>query len=154
MLRQNPNTAASWAKGMYGPGQRQGRAGTGQHMAWQQQRTRPDRNAASNTASAWSDPGHTRKRSSRTRVFATELSRPEIHGHSNRRCSVWRHQWHIPIRTLAARCRHGNLTHRATPQKRKTDRTSRQAQAGIGHSNVNPCHSNVDMRVCVAQDVR
>ena len=38
MLRQDPNTATSCAKGTYGPGQLQGRAGTGQHQPWQQQR--------------------------------------------------------------------------------------------------------------------
>ena len=48
-------------------------------------------NAASNTASAWSDPDHTRKRSSRRRASATELSRPGIHWLSNSRCSMWRH---------------------------------------------------------------
>ena len=48
-------------------------------------------NAASNTASAWSDPEHTQKRSSRRRVSATELSRPGPHWHSNSRCSLWRH---------------------------------------------------------------
>ena len=48
-------------------------------------------NAASNTASASSDPEHTRKRSSRRRVSTTELSRPGIHWHSNSRCSMWRH---------------------------------------------------------------
>ena len=37
-LRQDPNTATSCAKGTYGPGQLQGRAGTGQHKPWQQQR--------------------------------------------------------------------------------------------------------------------
>ena len=36
-------------------------------------------NAASNTASVLSDPEHTRKRSSRRMVSATELSRPGIH---------------------------------------------------------------------------
>ena len=36
-------------------------------------------NAASNTTSAWSDPEHTRKRSSRRRTSVTELSRPGIH---------------------------------------------------------------------------
>ena len=39
---------------------------------------RPVGNAASNTASACSDPEHTRKRSSRRRASATELSRPGI----------------------------------------------------------------------------
>ena len=39
----------------------------------------------------WSDPEHTRKRSSRRRASATELSRPGIHRHSNSRCSMWRH---------------------------------------------------------------
>ena len=48
-------------------------------------------NVASNTASAWSDPEHTRKRSSRRSVSATELSRPGIHWHSNSRCSMWHH---------------------------------------------------------------
>ena len=48
-------------------------------------------NAASNTASARSDPDHIWKRSSRRRVNATELSRPGIHWHSNSRCSMWRH---------------------------------------------------------------
>ena len=48
-------------------------------------------NVASNTASAWSDPEHTRKRSSRRRASATELSRPGIHWHSNSRCSMRRH---------------------------------------------------------------
>ena len=48
-------------------------------------------NAASNTTSAWSDPEHTWKRSSRRRVTATELSRPGTHWHSNSRCSMWRH---------------------------------------------------------------
>ena len=52
---------------------------------------RPVENAASNTASAWSDPKHTRKRSSRRRVSATELSRPGMYGYSNSRCSMWRH---------------------------------------------------------------
>ena len=37
-LRQDPNTETSCAKGTYGPGQLQGRAGTGQHGPWQQQR--------------------------------------------------------------------------------------------------------------------
>ena len=37
-LRQDPNTATSCAKGTDGPGQLQGRAGTGQHKPWQQQR--------------------------------------------------------------------------------------------------------------------
>ena len=37
-LQQDPNTLASCAKGTYGPGQPQGRAGTGQHKPWQQQR--------------------------------------------------------------------------------------------------------------------
>ena len=50
-----------------------------------------DGNAASTTASAWSDPEHTRKRSSRRRVSATELSRTGIHRHSNSRCSMRRH---------------------------------------------------------------
>ena len=48
-------------------------------------------NAASKTASAWSDPEHTRKRSYRRRVSATELSRPGTHWHSNSTCSMWRH---------------------------------------------------------------
>ena len=48
-------------------------------------------NAASNTASAWSDQEHTRQRSSRRRVSAAELSRPGIHWHSHSRCSMWRH---------------------------------------------------------------
>ena len=52
---------------------------------------RPAGNAASNIASAWSDPEHTRKRSSRRRASATELSRPGIHWHLNSRCSMWRH---------------------------------------------------------------
>ena len=39
MLQQDPNTSASCAKGTYGPGQLQGRAGTGQHKPWQQQQT-------------------------------------------------------------------------------------------------------------------
>ena len=38
-LQQDPNTSASCAKGTYGPGQLQGRAGTGQHKPWQQQRS-------------------------------------------------------------------------------------------------------------------
>ena len=46
---------------------------------------------ASNTASAWSKPEHTRKRSSRRRASATEVSRPGIHWQSNSRCSMWRH---------------------------------------------------------------
>ena len=37
-LQQDPNTLASCAKGTYGPGQLQGRAGTGQHKPWHQQR--------------------------------------------------------------------------------------------------------------------
>ena len=37
-LQQDPNTSASCAKGTYSPGQLQGRAGTGQHKPWQQQR--------------------------------------------------------------------------------------------------------------------
>ena len=37
-LQQDPNTSASCAKGTYGPGQLQGRAGMGQHKPWQQQR--------------------------------------------------------------------------------------------------------------------
>ena len=37
-LQQDPNTSASCAKGTYGRGQLQGRAGTGQHKPWQQQR--------------------------------------------------------------------------------------------------------------------
>ena len=48
-------------------------------------------NAASNTASAWSGPEHTWKRSSRRRASAIEVSRPGIHWHSNSRCSMWRH---------------------------------------------------------------
>ena len=52
---------------------------------------RPVGNTASNTASAWSDPEHTRKRSHRRRASATEPSRPGIHWHSNNRCSMWRH---------------------------------------------------------------
>ena len=54
-------------------------------------------NAASNTASAWSDPEPTRKRSSRRRESATGLSRPGIHWHSSSRCSMLRH-----LRSLAA----------------------------------------------------
>ena len=53
--------------------------------------TGPAGNAASNTASAWSDPEHTRKRSSLRRASATEPSRPGIHRQSNSRCSMWRH---------------------------------------------------------------
>ena len=37
-LRQDPSTGTSCAKGTYGPGQLQGRAGTGQDRTWQQQR--------------------------------------------------------------------------------------------------------------------
>ena len=37
-LQQDPNTLASCAKETYGPGQPQGRAGTGQHKPWQEQR--------------------------------------------------------------------------------------------------------------------
>ena len=48
-------------------------------------------NTVSNTASAWSEPEHTRKRSSRRRASATEVSRPGIHWQSNSRCSMWRH---------------------------------------------------------------
>ena len=74
-----------------GPGQLQGRTGTGQHKPLRQQRgLRPDGNAASDTASVLSDPDHTRKRSSCKRETATELSRPGIHCGSNR-CSMWRH---------------------------------------------------------------
>ena len=72
-LRQNPNTATSCAKETYGPGQLQGRAGTGQTQAVAATTgIRLVGNAASNTASAWSDPEHTRKRTSRRRVVTKE----------------------------------------------------------------------------------
>ena len=70
--------------------------------------TRLDGNAASNTASAWSDPEHTRKRSSRRRVIAAELSRPAIHRHSNRRCSMWRHLCSLAACALGAEPKSGH----------------------------------------------
>ena len=74
-LRQDRNTATSCAKGTYGPGQLQGRVGMGPRKPWEEQANPPVEGhfsrsqcmenecgqrgyAASNTASAWSDPQH------------------------------------------------------------------------------------------------
>ena len=64
--------------------------------------------SASNTASAWSDPEHSRKRSSLRTASATELSRPKIHWHSNSRCSMWRHLCSLAACALGAEPKSGH----------------------------------------------
>ena len=77
--------------------------------------------AASNTASAWSDPEHTRERSHRRRASATEPSRPGIHWHSNSRCSMWLHLCSLAALAPAAEpkyacvCRPHHHLHRLGP---------------------------------------
>ena len=65
-------------------------------------------NTASNTASAWCDPGHTRKRSSRRKGNATEVSWPGIHWQSNSRCSMWRHLSSLAAWALRAEPKSGH----------------------------------------------
>ena len=54
-------------------------------------RVRSEGNAASNTADACSDPKHALKWLSRRSVTASVPPVPKIPGHSNSRCSMWRH---------------------------------------------------------------
>ena len=84
-------------------------------------------NTASNTASAWSQPEHTRKRSSRRRASATEVSMPGIHWQSNSRCytekatNAWSRQGTQHTNSIQTRRPSFGATHRKNSGFRFTD---------------------------------